>query len=271
MRSRCLVALASACALCLLAVHVRADEPARRALLVGIAQYSRGQTGSLWHDLHGDRDVQAVREVLISRFGFEPDCIRVLTTPAETTHAAIVQAFRTFLIEPTGPGDTVYFHFSGHGHRVEDQDGDEVDGWDETLVPSDRRTGREPNEITDDEISGLLAELRQREPANVTLVFDCCHSGSVTRGPNICFRGLGPQDAPLARAPAGGAPEGAGGMLARGEADELGYVAVFAARHDQQAQETRNDSGESMGLLTYAWISTLLEAGPQTTYRDLVP
>jgi len=270
MRGHRLAALAGACLLCLLAVNARADGPGRRALLVGISEYDRGQPGSLWRDLHGDRDVSAVREVLISRFGFEEDCIRLLITSAETTHRSIVHAFRSFLIDQTQPGDIVYFHYAGHGHRAFDDSGDEVDGWDETLVPSDWRTGRDSNEITDDEISELLAELKQREPASVTLVFDCCHAGSVTRGPNTTFRGLGP-DAPLpARGSVGrGAPEGAGGMLARGEADGLGYVAVFAARHDQQARETPDDSGEPMGLLTYAWIRTLLAAEPQTTYRDL--
>lgn len=266
MRPHYLMAAAGVCMLCMLAANARADAPGRRALLVGV-DYSR--TGGPWHPLHGDRDTGAVRDVLISRFGFEEDCIRLLATPEETTHQAIVQTFRSFLVEQTGPGDIVYFHYSGHGHRAFDEDGDEVDRWDETLVPSDWQMGRDSHEISDDEISDLLAELKQREPANVALVFDCCHSGSVTRGPNTSFRGLSPDAPPVADAPPGRAPEGAGGMLARGEADELGYVAVFAARHDQQARETRDDSGEPMGLLTYAWIRTLLGAEPQTTYRDL--
>ena len=35
------------------------------------------------------------------------------------------------------PGDAFFFHFSGHGSRVKDTDGDEADGWDETICPVD--------------------------------------------------------------------------------------------------------------------------------------
>ena len=34
-------------------------------------------------------------------------------------------------------GDIVYLHFSCHGQPVEDLDGDEKDGWDESIVPYD--------------------------------------------------------------------------------------------------------------------------------------
>ena len=37
----------------------------------------------------------------------------------------------------TKKGDIVYLHFSTHGQPVEDQNGDEEDGWDESIVPID--------------------------------------------------------------------------------------------------------------------------------------
>jgi hypothetical protein len=51
------------------------------------------------------------------------------------------------------PGDALFVHYSGHGGNVRDTNGDEADGYDETLVPLDyERAGQ----IIDDLI---LAEL----------------------------------------------------------------------------------------------------------------
>ena len=40
-----------------------------------------------------------------------------------------------WVVRESEPGDTVWIHYSGHGGRVRDQDGDEEDGYDETLIP----------------------------------------------------------------------------------------------------------------------------------------
>lgn len=48
-----------------------------------------------------------------------------------------------WVVRESQPGDTVWIHYSGHGGRVEDQDGDEDDGYDETLIPVDfQRKGK---------------------------------------------------------------------------------------------------------------------------------
>ena len=53
----------------------------------------------------------------------------------------------------------------------------------ESMVPSDSGRGKEPNrDIIDEEIYRWLRRLNSRTPF-VTLIFDCCHSGSVTRDP----------------------------------------------------------------------------------------
>lgn len=39
------------------------------------------------------------------------------------------------------PGDSLFFMFSGHGGQKEDVSGDEEDGYDETILPSDWRKG----------------------------------------------------------------------------------------------------------------------------------
>jgi Caspase domain len=63
----------------------------------------------------------------------------------------------------------------GHGSRVRDQDGDEEDGYDETLVPVDfQRSGQ----IRDDDIYKMLVK-PMRSGVTMTCLMDCCHSGTV--------------------------------------------------------------------------------------------
>ena len=90
-----------------------------------------------------------------------------------------VDAFREFLIKPTTKGDIVFFHYSGHGQQIPDDNGDEIDAYDESLVPSDYVSQKDGSKnIRDDEIGQLLDELKAKEPANVTISLDSCFSGT---------------------------------------------------------------------------------------------
>ena len=73
-------------------------------------------------------------------------------------------------------------HYSGHGSQMTDIEGDEPDGLDETSS-SRGDSGRAPHEnrdIKDDEIYLWLKDLTAKT-SNVTLIFDCCHSGTIVR------------------------------------------------------------------------------------------
>ena len=48
---------------------------------------------------------------------------------------------------------TLFFHYSGHGSYIKDENGDEVDGKDECLCPIDYAYS---GMIIDDEIKGIL-------------------------------------------------------------------------------------------------------------------
>jgi len=172
--------------------------PNRRALLVGISAYDRG-TENDWWDLASQNDVEAIATLLQRRFGFGSADIVILQEPAETTREALIARFRTWLIEPTRPGDIVYFHYSGHGSEMPDQDGDELDGLDECLVPSDYLSRHDSSgNLRDDTLAGLLDELAAKQPGNITLTFDCCYSGTATRAGRMLVRGqsLGMELAP---------------------------------------------------------------------------
>jgi len=66
-------------------------------------------------------------------------------------------------------------HYSGHGGSVKDEDGDEEDGYDETLVPVDYKSS---GHIVDDDIHDILCKGLPRG-VRLTAIVDCCHSATV--------------------------------------------------------------------------------------------
>jgi len=154
----------------------------KRALLIGINRYKAVPKlqGSL-------NDIETMRQILISRWGFSPSHITLVTDEA-ATRAGMVAAIEQ-LVKETGPNDTVYFHYSGHGSQVEDLNGDEPDDHlDETLVPQDGRSG-DVRDITDDELDALFSKMQAK---SALIVLDSCHSGTATRSLDIRTRSIPP-------------------------------------------------------------------------------
>ncbi|HMN31334.1 MAG TPA: caspase family protein, partial [Caldilineaceae bacterium] len=155
------------------------------ALLVGIDQYD---PKSGVRSLRGCvNDVNAMEQLLNERFGVPSANIRKLTNKT-AKYQAVKDAFRQHLIanarkwqEAGSPGEppAFLFHYSGHGSQARDETGTEPDGLDETLVTYNSRT---PGvyDLKDWELGQLIEELN-RYSQNVTIILDCCHSGSGTR------------------------------------------------------------------------------------------
>ena len=261
--------------------------PRKHALLVGVSNYCRGDGSECgkrkkyWWDLNSEPDTDALKQVLIQKFGFSESEIKVLKTSADTTHESIRKNFKSFLIDQTNEGDIVYFHYSGHGGTVPDDDqhgpnpivGDEVSGYDQTLIPSDYISRMDPsNDIRDDEIKTWLDELKTKKPGNVTVTMDSCFSGTNTRGGRFLVRGSKWEGAPAAVTKSRGVkptPADSSGLLPQGYATSLGYVVIAATRNDQLAGETDGFNGKPMGLLSYSLAKALMSAGPRSTYRDI--
>lgn len=68
----------------------------------------------------------------------------------------------------------VFIHYSGHGSYVRDISGDERDGDDECIVPSDCEVS---GYLLDDEISDIIAQFNPN--TRIVCIFDSCHSGTV--------------------------------------------------------------------------------------------
>lgn len=169
-----------------------AEAQRKHALVIGIGR----QLDRSWTTIHGDRDIKIVTAMLTQR-GYTD--ITTLTNE-QATKAAIVKAMNK-LTATAATGDVVYIHFSGHGQRMTDLDGDERDdGYDEAWIPYDayRRycdADRGEKHLSDDELSRLLTTLRNKvgQRGTIVVVVDACHSGDSTRGGDdstLCVRGV---------------------------------------------------------------------------------
>ena len=149
--------------------------PAKRALLIGIDAYQNVVS------LNGPvGDAKNMAKFLVERVGYTNDDVR-LVLDSDATRKGILGAMDEWLIAGTKPGDEIFLYYSGHGFQTKDNDGDESDRLDETLVPVDvsiDRGGLIDGMITDDEISVLLGRLSGRR---IQVVIDACHSGTSTR------------------------------------------------------------------------------------------
>lgn len=143
----------------------------KKALLVGINKYR--QPGS---DLRGCvNDVVNMRKILNQVYKFPLDNIRVLTDD-RATQQGITERLN-WLIDTASSGDELVFHYSGHGSQVRDRNGDELkDHVDEILCPHNMNWG---NPFTDDIIASIFKRLP--DEANLTMICDACHSGSMSR------------------------------------------------------------------------------------------
>lgn len=136
----------------------------KKALIVGINYTGTG------NDLRGCiNDANNVEFMLKNYFGFT-EIKKLLEREATTNN---IKAGISWLVEDVNPGDILYFHFSGHGSQIRDTNDDEDDGFDEILCPIDLNW--RDKVITDDYMRSVF----DRIPCgvNLTVVFDCCHSG----------------------------------------------------------------------------------------------
>ena len=252
--------------------------PPKRALLVGISEYSRGGSGdSRWSDLTTQDDINIMHDVLVRKFGFNDRDVRIITE-SQATRADIEGAFRDHLITPAKPGDVVLFYFSGHGQLVPDPT-----AWGGTrpalvtfdYIDQDARNGFRTH-LRSDHLRELLRELKARMKdengtvsGNITVILDSCHSGGGTKN-EMQSKGRpwddaidGPKPMPVA----GAQPLGAGGYLDADQAIAEGYTFISACRSDQTA--LCPVQGTKVSLLTYHLAEGLAKSGPNTTYRDL--
>lgn len=141
-----------------------------RALLVGI-----NYVGSNCELRGCHNDVETMRRYLETQ-GFSDD-VRILMDDGEHDNPdkANIVAGMQWLVEGASAGDSLFFHYSGHGASVKDDDGDEADGKDECLCPVDLEVN---GLLRDDDVFRYLVGPIP-DGVQLTAVLDCCHSGTI--------------------------------------------------------------------------------------------
>lgn len=143
----------------------------KKALLVGINKYpSAPLRGCI-------NDVLVIFKILTAKFGFKTEDIKVLAD-LDATRSNIINGLK-WLTQGVAAGDTIVFHFSGHGSQVMVDDWTsttEVDGRDEIICPIDLDW---KNPLRDHELGYYLKNVPK--DCETLVILDCCHSGTGLR------------------------------------------------------------------------------------------
>jgi hypothetical protein len=160
-------------------------KPERRALLVGINEYPDESMC-----LEGCVNDVFLVSALLQESGFEAEDIRVVLDKRATARGIIDRL--DWLLDGAREKDTRIFYYSGHGAQIPGYgSGDQVDRMDESLVPYDFDWSDE-RAVTDDRLYALYSQLPYG--LNFMMMFDCCHSGGLTRDGSSRIRGVNPPD-----------------------------------------------------------------------------
>jgi len=198
-----------------------------------------------------------------------------------------------WLVHDARPHDSLFFHYSGHGGQVPDEDGDEDDGFDETIFPVDFQTS---GQIVDDEL--FFTMVKPLPPAcRLTAIFDCCHSGSAldlpymysTEGkikePNLLAeagQGLLQSGMAYMKGDTTGALTGLVGLIkqavktnpraaeyAKQTRTSPADAISWSGCKDNQTSADTVEVGQNTGAMSFAFIDALSK-NPQQSYQQLL-
>ncbi len=246
------------------------------ALLVGIDNYPNPA-----HHLQGCvNDITAIEEYLTDRLDRQKYQLNLLTLKNEkATREAVINGFRQHLREQAVKDDIVLFYYCGHGSQERSPKEFwhlEPDHLDETLVCYDSRTAG-GWDLADKELAKLIAEVAETEP-HISIILDCCHSGSGTRNPL--------SETKVSRLPTDDRERPLNSFIF--SLDDLSQLSstrsienptgwqipkgrhiLLAACRDYETAKEYYGSDKHRGSFSYFLMDTLAKANGKLTYRDL--
>ncbi|KAI4324887.1 hypothetical protein MLD38_030331 [Melastoma candidum] len=229
----------------------------KRALICGISYRNTP------NELKGCiNDARCMKYLLVNRFRFPESSILMLSEeeadPLRHPTKHNMRMAMQWLVQGCRPGDSLVFHYSGHGSQQRNYTGDEVDGLDETLCPSDFRT---QGMIVDDEINAVM--VRPLTPGvKLHAIVDACHSGTVLDLPYLCRMDRSGQYVWVDESPPSGTWKGTSG----------GEAICFSGCDDSQtsADTAALSRVTSTGAMTYAFIQAIERGHGSATYGVLI-
>jgi len=260
-------------------------------LLIGINYF--GQKGQLRGCVN---DVKNMSAYLNQSLGYAREDMVLLTDDqqnpmSQPTKVNILRAMH-WLVKDAQPNDSLFFHYSGHGGQTPDLDGDEDDGYDEVIYPSDFRVA---GFIVDDEMHRIMVKPLQAG-VRLTAIFDSCHSGSALDLPYI-YSTQGLLKEPDLVKEAGQGLLGVVSAYARGDlsgmvSTAVGFakkvakgdsahektiqtktspadVVMWSGSKDEQTSSDATIDGQATGAMSWAFIAAL-KKNPQQSYVQLL-
>ncbi|KAH3666181.1 hypothetical protein OGAPHI_004370 [Ogataea philodendri] len=265
----------------------------KKALLIGINYI--GTNNALRGCIN---DAHNMYNYLTQAQGYKAEDIVMLTDDQRElvkvpTKANMIRAMQ-WLVKDAKPGDSLFFHYSGHGGQEEDQDGDEEDGFDDCIYPVDFQ---QSGSLIDDVMHDIMV---RPLPAGcrLTCIFDSCHSGTVLDLP-FCYRAQdgGIKEYNIWKESSGDAMNLVTGYLTRNpammfssvssvfkrvkastgnRAEEIkrakmspADVIMFSGCKDSQTSADASEAGTFTGALSYAFIKVMSQS-PVQSYLTLL-
>ncbi|KAM3281931.1 metacaspase-1 [Capsicum chacoense] len=228
----------------------------KRALIIGIT-YKKTK-----NELKGCiNDANCMKYLLVNRFKFPQDSVLMLTEeerdPYRIPTKHNIRMAMHWLMQGVQSGDSLVFHYSGHGLQQRNYTYDEIDGYDETLCPLDFKT---QGMIVDDELNATLVRPLPRG-AKLHAIIDACHSGTMLDLPFFCRMDRTGRYAWEDHHPLTGAWKGTSG----------GEVISFSGCDDHQKSADTDSLSKvtSTGAMTFSFIQAI-ERGHGITYGSIL-
>ncbi|KAF8875731.1 caspase domain-containing protein [Gymnopilus junonius] len=158
----------------------KANSPKPRlfALLIGIDFYEHVRSLRC-----AVADALKFKEYLETYLAVPSDQICTLINKS-ASRAAIIDALKAIRMDSRiQNGDPIFIFFAGHGAEIPTSKGDS-EGKRQSLVPQDycAKPGQEIPSIPDRTFGSLVDLIAEEKGDNITVVLDCCHAASGTRG-----------------------------------------------------------------------------------------
>lgn len=220
----------------------------KKALLIGL-NYPLDVNSRL---LGCCNDVRNVAKYLVSTCGFKAAQVDIVVDedlrngPRVSRDGIIDSIYNLCIASWKEDLEFVLFHFSGHGSQTRDLNGEEADGMDEGIVPTDYVVR---GLILDDFIKNVFLKFNPK--TTIVCFFDCCHSGTIMDLP-YCYNINKPwsNGQRMAAKPITGAPK---------------IYCISGCMDEQTSADATDDTNTPAGAMT-ASLLKLLNGKGKTRY-----
>lgn len=234
------------------------------ALVIGIDEYkppvgtNASNARADWPNLDGCKnDAQSIKALIVQYFAFKEQNVKELYDRA-ATREAILKAMNE-MIDNCSAGDIAFIYYAGHGSQVKNSLSLEKDLKDESIVPADSwKEG--VADIRDKELAKIYNRFVDKK-IKLTLVFDCCHSGSIARGlyqPKYRYIAASEMDAKDNSNPP--SPE---------RRSKSNFLVLSAAQDNEYAQEQIDENNLPHGAFTLALIKALNQQSSRAPVQNI--